>query len=99
MKGVTFWRDGTALTSSSNTERSTPWLHLARGGYVLYGVSDEEGVSESAVEIAETTSAAAPNPDIPPRGIALLKEDLAELQLLIDRGTPITIIGKNAPLR
>jgi len=99
MKGVTFWRDGIALTSASDTEGSTPWLHLARGGYILYGVSEEEGVSESAVEIAETKSEAAPNPDIPPRGIALLKEDLAELQLLIDRGTPITIIGKNAPLR
>jgi len=99
MKGVTFWRDGTALTSASDMEGSTPWLHLARGGYILYGVSEEEGVSESAVEIAETKSEAAPNPDIPPRGIALLKEDLAELQLLIDRGTPITIIGKNTPLR
>ncbi len=94
IKGVTFWRDGTALTSPSDTERSTPWLHLASGGYILYGVSEEEGVSESAVEIAETKSEAAPNPDIPPRGIALLKEDLAELQLLIDRGTPITIIGR-----
>jgi LysM repeat protein len=96
MKGVTFWKEGTMLASPTDSERaaSTPWLYLASGGYVLYGVSEEEGVSESAVEISETESKAASNPDIPPRGIALLKEDLVELQLLIDRGTPITIIGR-----
>jgi hypothetical protein len=65
---------------------------VAAGGYTLYGVSEEEGVSETAVEI--TDAAADPGiTDKPPRGIALLKEDLTELQLLIDRGTPVTIIG------
>ncbi len=96
IKGSSFWKEGEMLASPSESERAagTPWLHLGKGGYILYGVSEDEGVSEAAVEISEAESPAPPNPDIPPRGIALLKEDLAELQLLIDRGTPITIIGR-----
>ena len=97
IKGTSLWKDGTMLASPSDAERaaSTPWLHLAKGGYVLYGVSEEEGVAESAVEIEEADPKER-DPDIPPRGIALLKEDLAELQLLIDRGTPVTIIGRKS---
>ncbi len=59
-----------------------------------YGVSDEEGISDSEVEISETQSDASADPDLPRRGIDLFQEDLAELQLLIDRGTPFTIIGR-----
>ena len=94
IKGTSFWKEGTMLANPSDTERasSTPWLHLASGGYVLYGVSDEEGLSESAVEVSGKGDDSR-DPDVPPRGIALLKDDLAELQLLIDRGTPVTIIG------
>jgi LysM repeat protein len=96
VKASTLRKDGAVLQDPSETERaeSTPWLHLASGGYVLYGVS-EEGLAESALEVLDENSANAPtNPDIPRRGIALLKEDLAELQLMIDRGTPVTIIGR-----
>ena len=94
VKGKSLWKEGTMLASPSDGERAagTPWLHLARGGYVLYGVSEEEGIAESAVEVSETESQTR-DPDVPPRGIALLKEDLAELLLFIDRGTAITIIG------
>ena len=95
VKGISFWKEGTMLASPAESERaaSTPWLHLASGGYVLYGVSEKEGLAESAVDISETESKSR-GPDVPPRGIALLKEDLHELQLLIDRGTPVTIIGR-----
>ena len=95
IKASAFWKDGTKLNDPSPTEQaaSTPWLHLAFGGFILYGVSDEEGVSESAIEISDRATDVSRRPDIPPRGIALLKEDLEELQLLIDRGTPVTIIG------
>ncbi len=97
IKGSSFWKDGEMLARPSKSERAvgTSWLHLANGGYVLYGVSEEEGVSESAVEISDAEEKASPDdPNVPPRGIALLKDDLEELQLLIDRGTPITIIGQ-----
>jgi LysM repeat protein len=95
IKASAFWKDGTKLNDPSLTEQaaSTPWLHLAFGGCILYGVSDEEGVSESAIEISDRGADVSRRADIPPRGIALLKEDLEELQLLIDRGTPVTIIG------
>ena len=83
------------LTKPSAEERAsgTLWLHLASGGYVLYGISEEKGVSQSAVEVSDAENKAG-NADVPPRGFALLNDDLAELQLLIDRGTPITIICK-----
>ena len=86
--------------SARDVEEATPWVHLARPGYILYGVSEEGGVEPGAVEITEQRNRRrtarqrhpSPNPDIPPRGIALLKDDLAELQLLLSRGTPVTII-------
>jgi LysM repeat protein len=95
IKASAFWKDGAMLNDPSPAERAagTPWLHLALGGYILYGVSEEEGVSESAVEISNGATDAPRHPDLPRHGIALLKEDLEELQLLIDRGTPVTIIG------
>ena len=93
VKGVTFWKDGATATVSSEPERAaaTPRLHLATGGYTLYGVSEEEGISESAVEVSDGESK--PAADTAPRGIAFFEDDLAELRLLIDRGTPVTIIG------
>ena len=94
LKGVTFWKEGKPVVNPSDSERlsTTPWLHLASGGYVLYGVSEEEGIAETAVEISNDQDKTR-DPATPPRGIALLKEDLFELQLLIERGTPVTIIG------
>ena len=37
IKGTSLWKDGTMLASPTDAERaaSTPWLHLANGGYVL----------------------------------------------------------------
>ncbi len=95
VRASTFWKDGTQLKNPSVAELvgSTPWLYLAGGGYILYGVSDEEGVAPTSVEVADDKDGVARDPDVPPRGIALMKDDLAELQLLIDRGTPVTIIG------
>ncbi len=50
----------------------------------------EEGKPKDA---APTESAApASNPDIPPQGIAMLKDDFTELLMLLRRVTPVTII-------
>lgn len=90
-----FWKDGKRLVNPTEAERaeSTPWVYLGGGRYILYGVSEDEGAAEETVELADKDSAAEVDPDKPPRGIALLKEDLAELQLLIERGTPVTIVA------
>ncbi len=32
------------------------------------------------------------DPDVPPQRSAMMKDDLAELQLLLTRGTPVTIL-------
>lgn len=51
------------------------------------------GTSEVAVE-ADDKDATQESRDLnrPPQGIAMLKEDIAEIELLIRKGTPVTII-------
>lgn len=61
----------------------TPWVHLARPGNILYCVSEKTG-TESIGEICEKTkkedeATSKSDPDIPPQGIALSKDDLTEL--------------------
>lgn len=93
-----FWKDGKRVINPTKAERaqSTAWVYLASGNYVLYGISEDEGLADETIELSDDNSAADVDPDKPPRGIALLKEDLAELQLLIDRGTPVTIVADKA---
>ena len=92
--GTTFWKNGTLISSDEEEARANadPRIHLGRGGWILYGVAEDNGVSDSTVEISEPPNEAARNSGVPPHGIALLKDDLGELQLLIRRGTPVTII-------
>jgi LysM repeat protein len=91
---TTFWKNGALISCDAEEARanSDPRIHLGRGGYILYGVAEDSGVSDSTVEVSEPPNEAARNSDVSPHGIALLKDDLAELQLLIRRGTPVTII-------
>lgn len=104
VNAIAFWKDGERIAANTaEASEATPWINLSRPGYVLYGVSEPSGVEEAgAVGISEeqappkteggTAPQASANPDIPPRGIALLKDDLIELQMLLRRGTPVTII-------
>lgn len=103
VSATVFWKDAERVSPASpDIEEATPWVHLARSGYILYGVSEESGVEGEAVEVSEegkpkdaaATESATPalNPDIPPHGIAMLKDDLTELLMLLRRGTPVTII-------
>lgn len=92
--GTTFWKNGALISSDAEEARANadPRIHLGRGGYILYGVAEDSEMSDSTVEVSEPPNEAAQNSDVPPHSIALLKDDLAELQLLIRRGTPVTII-------
>jgi hypothetical protein len=62
---------------------------------VLYGVEEESDSSSS--QIADETDEKKQTPNStdanrPPQGIAMLKDDLSEIELLIHKGTPVTII-------
>ena len=72
-----------------------PRIDLGRRGYVLYGVEEESNASSSQIAVDADDKEQTPNSDDanrPPQGIAMLKDDLAEIELLIHKGTPVTII-------
>jgi LysM repeat protein len=94
---TSFWENGKPVHPGKGIEKQgTPRIDLGRRGFVLYGVEQEsDGVgSEIAVEAedGERTSNDSDDMNRPPQGIAMLNKDLAEIELLIRRGTPVTII-------
>ena len=101
---TTFWKDGKrVLPKGAALDDATPWVNLQRPGCTLYGVSGESatnsgpgrGRQHDVSGANAPKDGAPPNADLPPHGIALLKDDLAELQLLLSRGTPVTIIHQH----
>lgn len=91
---TTFWKNGKMISPDvlQDDSESLLRIHLEHSGYVLYGVDEESGLSDSAIEITgeaiDTLRASA----APPHGIALFRDDLAQLHLLLRRGTPVTIV-------
>jgi LysM repeat protein len=91
-----FWKNGKPVQQSHGTQpEGTPRIDLGHAGYVLYGVEgqNEASTSEIAVETddnEQTTNSRDANR--PPQGIAMLQADIAEIELLIRKGTPVTII-------
>jgi len=74
----------------------TPRIDLGRRGYVIYGVEEEsDATTTSQITVEADDKERTANSDDanhPPQGIAMLKNDLAEIELLIYKGTPVTII-------
>lgn len=97
VRAKSFWENGRPVrpTQGFQEEEATPRIHLGHAGYVLYGVEEESDTdtSEIAVE-ADNKEGALNSRDLnpPPQGIAMLKNDIAEIELLIRKGTPVTII-------
>ncbi len=92
-----FWDNGRPVARRRGAEKQagTPWIYLRRTGYVLYGVEEDSETSEATIQIdgEETDSSEnASENDRPPHGIAMLKHDLSELDPLIKKGTPVTVI-------
>ncbi len=87
----TFWKNGAIVRRASHEEGAAPWIHL-RTGYVIYGVDEENNEGDSQIAVASNDSNSETASDRPPAGIAMRKEDIAELQLLLRKGTPVTII-------
>jgi len=64
-------------------------------GYVLYGVGEERQASTSGPAVTTDDNEQTINSgdaNRPPQGIAMMKEDIADVALLIRKGTPVTII-------
>lgn len=90
-----FWDNGRAVTRrrGASEKDAIPWIYLHRSGYVLYGVEENNETSETAIHVAgEADASDSAKNDRPPHGIAMLKEDIAELEPLIKKGTPVTVI-------
>jgi LysM repeat protein len=76
-----------------------PRIDLGRVGYVLYGVQQETEETSSEIAVAtddEKQSTSSRDSNRPPQGIAMLKDDIAEIELLVQKGTPVTIILNRA---
>jgi LysM repeat protein len=91
-----FWENGKPLRPGHDLQQQgTPRIELARRGYVLYGVEEESDATDSQIAVDADDKEETPNsddPNRPPQGIAMLKDDLSEIELLIHKGTPVTII-------
>ena len=91
-----FWENGKPLSIDRGKQKQgTPRIELGRRGYVLYGVEEESDTTTSQVAVEANDNEQTPNSDDanrPPSGIAMLKNDLTEIELLIRKGTPVTII-------
>jgi LysM repeat protein len=93
-----FWEHGKPAQADHGKmqkKEGKPRIDLGHAGYVLYGVGEERQASTS--EIAVTTDDNEQTMDSgdanrPPQGIAMMKEDIADIALLIRKGTPVTIV-------
>ena len=91
-----FWKDGRPVRADVDaTKDGMPRIHLQNHSYVLYGVDEENNTGDSEISVTEQdsqTESPSKDADRPPQGIAMLKPDIAELDLLVRKGTPVTII-------
>jgi LysM repeat protein len=91
-----FWQNGRPVRAAHRLQKEgTPRIELGRRGYVLYGVEEESDATTSQIAVEADDKEETPNSgdtDRPPQGVAMLKNDLAEIELLIRKGTPVTII-------
>jgi LysM repeat protein len=93
-----FFLDGEPAPPGFGQEKQgSPWIYLLGRGCVLYGVDEESDAVEAEITVVEKPEGKAASPEAPaanrpPRGIAMLKEDISELEILIRKGTPVTIV-------
>lgn len=96
VRAKSFWKNGQPVKREhGGSQTGTPSIYLRTRGYVLYGVEEGSEESDSKIDIEDEDPNATRNPseaNRPPQGIAMLKKDIAELDLLIRKGTPVTII-------
>ena len=97
-----FWKNGKPVAAHHALQKDgTPRIALGHRGFVLYGVTEDSDAATTEIAVdaddQQGTQDSA-DADRPPHGIAMLKDDLAEIELLIRKGTPVTIIlNANGP--
>jgi LysM repeat protein len=93
-----FWQNGETLQADHLMQKeATPRIDLEHTGYVLYGVGEERQASTSGIAVTTDDNEQTMNSrdaNRPGHGIAMMKEDIADIAPLIRKGTPVTIIFK-----
>jgi len=90
------WEDGKPVQAAGGMQnKGAPRIELGHPGYVLYGVGEQRQASTSEIAVStddngQTTNSLDANR--PAQGIAMMKEDIADIALLSRKGTPVTII-------
>ena len=90
-----FWENGKPVPPSKTLQKEgVPRINLGHAGYVLYGVDEnsDASTSEIAVQAGDEETPNSRDSNRPAKGIAMLKDDITEIELLIRKGTPVTII-------
>jgi len=92
-----FWQDGKPVRPNQGLQNeSTPRINLGgRTGYVLYGVNEDNDTNTPEIDVEADNKDEIPDARVanrPLRGIAMLKDDITEIELLIRKGTPVTVI-------
>lgn len=94
--GKSFWENGKPVQADKGMQKEgTPRIDLSHAGYVLYGVGEERQASTSEIAVSTDDNEQTMNSrgaGRPSQGIAMIKEDIADIALLIRKGTPVTII-------
>ncbi len=92
VKAKSFWKDGRPLAANGpSAQGAMPRIYLGRAGYVLYGVEENNDSVDSEIDV-KNEDANASGTEGPPQGIAMLKDDISQLEVLIRKGTPVNII-------
>jgi LysM repeat protein len=95
-----FWEHGKEVRADHGLQKEgTPRIDLGHAGYVLYGVGEERQASTSEIAVStddneQTTGSG--NVNRPPQGIAMMKDDIADIALLTRKGAPVNIILKQS---
>jgi LysM repeat protein len=94
VKAKSFWKDGRPVAANgASSKEAMPRIYLDRAGYVLYGVEENSSNVDSEIDVKnDDVSSASSDTERPPQGVAMLKDDISQLEVLIRKGTPVTII-------
>jgi LysM repeat protein len=93
VRAKAFWENGRPVRPGHGSKpKGTPWIYLRYPDYVLYGVQESSDTSDSEIDVTNEDTPDSTAAKRPPQGIAMLEKDISELQLLIRKGTPVTII-------